>query len=355
MKTQIDIDGARFLINGKLTYEGRKWNDQPIAGLLFNSRMVQAIFDDANPVTALHWRYPDTEVWDPDRNTNEFCEVLPEYRKHGLLAVTIGLQGGGSVYIPEIYDNYENSAYEPDGTFRPAYFERLLRIIKAADDCGMVVIVNYFYVKHARRLKNEAVIHSVAERVTQWLLETGFRNILVDVANESADWWKNPPFQPANIHKLIDIVQQTTLNGRRLLAGSSSGGGSDSPLGKWLEVEDFHMPHGNGLCPDELRSQAAEFESYGHIPEKPKAHFDQRRFSLYREPGCSGFRVCLLGLLPPGIWQSLQRFDGLDSQGARKPFRRSQRIPDRASQLGDQRFLEEEIFLSHHVRLCVIE
>src|SRR5262249_32766561 len=49
--TNVSVDGAKFLINGKPTYAGRKWNGRPIEGLLFNSRMVQAIFDDRNAET----------------------------------------------------------------------------------------------------------------------------------------------------------------------------------------------------------------------------------------------------------------------------------------------------------------
>jgi hypothetical protein len=114
-------------------------------------------------------------VWDPERNVSEFCAALPVYRSHGLLAVTVGLQGGGSVYIPDIYDQYINSAYGPDETFKPAYFDRLLQVIQAADDCGMVVIVNYFYVKQARRLESEGVARQITERVTDWLLRSGHR------------------------------------------------------------------------------------------------------------------------------------------------------------------------------------
>jgi hypothetical protein len=47
--------------------------------LLMNSRMIQGIFDDDNPETAELWKYPATGVWDPDRNTDEFCAQMPEY------------------------------------------------------------------------------------------------------------------------------------------------------------------------------------------------------------------------------------------------------------------------------------
>lgn len=270
MATEIQIQGNQFYINGRPTYPGIEYQGFKIEGLLFNSRMVQAIFDDENPVTARHWVYPDTGVWDAERNVGEFCAALPEYRRYGLLGVTVGLQGGGSVYAPEVYDHYLNSAFEPDGTFKMAYFDRLLRVIQSADACGMIVIVNYFYVKQARRLNGEAAARAITERVTGWLLDTGYRNILVDVANESADWWQVAHFQPANIHKLIEIVQQTTLNGRRLLVGSSSGGGQELPAGRWLEIEDFHMPHGNGLRPPELRrklQRLKESEAYQKCPK----------------------------------------------------------------------------------------
>ncbi len=270
MKTEITISGDMFYINGSPTYKDVVYGGRKVEGLLFNSRMVQAIFDDANNGTKKHWVYPDTGTWDPERNVQDFIIALPEYRRHGLLGVTVGLQGGGSVYTPDIYENYDNSAYEADGTFRQAYFDRLLRVIKAADSVGMVVIVNYFYVKHARRLINIDVIKSITERVTDWLLQCGYRNILVDVANEFADWWKNPPFEPDSIHRLIEIVQSIKLDGRRLLAGSSSGGGQELPHGRWQEIEDFHMPHGNGLCPDELRKKLKRLKSTGTYRQHPK-------------------------------------------------------------------------------------
>lgn len=267
MLTEIYIERDKFFINETPTYPGVFQRGRKIEGLLFNSRMVQAVFDDANPETAKQWAYPDSGVWDPERNVGDFIAALPEYRRHGLLAVTVGLQGGGSVYRPEIYENYINSAYEPDGTFKPAYFERLLRVIQAADALGMIVIVNYFYVKHARRLEGETTARKITEGVTDWLLRTGYRNLLVDVANESADWWKVPHFQPENIHKLIEIVQETRLDGRRLLAGSSTSGGEALPTGRWQVVEDFHMPHGNGLKPEALRKKLQRFKA-GEIYQK---------------------------------------------------------------------------------------
>jgi hypothetical protein len=255
MPTEIEIDGTGFLINGRPAYEGCSHAGRRLEGLLLNSRMVQAIFDDECPETRPHWRYPDTGVWDPERNTDEFCAALPTYRAHGLLAVTVGLQGGGSIYTPAIYRRYRNSAFTETGVLKPPYLARLRRVLAAADTAGMVVIVNYFYVQQVRHFPDPTVFPAAAERLTAWLLETGFRNLLVDVANESAPWWRYPAFEPENIHTFIDIVKGTTLHGRRLYVGASSGGGAQIARGRWLEAEDFSLPHGNGLLPDQLRAK----------------------------------------------------------------------------------------------------
>lgn len=84
--TTVSIKGDKFLIDGRLTYKGRTWQGYPIQGLLMNARMVQGIFDDQNPVTAEQWKYPDTQRWDPDRNTNEFIRSMDAWRAKGLLA-----------------------------------------------------------------------------------------------------------------------------------------------------------------------------------------------------------------------------------------------------------------------------
>ncbi|GAH58674.1 unnamed protein product, partial [marine sediment metagenome] len=93
-RTEVTIDGDKWLINGRPTYEGREYRDWKIEGLLLNSRMIQAVFDDENETTRALWGYPDTGEWDPDRNTAEFVAAMPEWRQYGLVGITIGLQGG---------------------------------------------------------------------------------------------------------------------------------------------------------------------------------------------------------------------------------------------------------------------
>ena len=63
----VAIDGERWLVNGAVTFPG-----SAAEGSLTNSRMINGIFDDANETTRDRWAYPDTNVWDAERNTNEF-------------------------------------------------------------------------------------------------------------------------------------------------------------------------------------------------------------------------------------------------------------------------------------------
>lgn len=267
MKTEIHIEGTRFFINGKPTYEGVIYRGKPVEGLLLNSRMVQAIFDDENPATAVHWRYPDTGRWDADRNTDEFCAMLPEYRRHGLLAVTVGLQGGGSIYEPPVYGHYVNTAFAPDGRLKPAYADRLRRVLTAADAAGMVVIVNYFYWRQLHWLDGEPAILRATAEATDWLLRTGCRNILVDVMNEFRAG--DGLVESRGIHRLIEAVQQTTLDGRRLLASSSVHPENLLPDGRWQDIQDFYLPHGNNVDADGLRAELRrikESEAYKRRP-----------------------------------------------------------------------------------------
>ena len=58
MTTAISIANGGFAVNGQPTYPGRSWKGHRIEGLLFNSRMANAIADDGNPLRAAPGRMP---------------------------------------------------------------------------------------------------------------------------------------------------------------------------------------------------------------------------------------------------------------------------------------------------------
>jgi hypothetical protein len=239
-QTQVAIRGDAFYINGKPTYAGRSWNGKKIEGLLLNSRMVLGIFDDLNLETAKRWVYPDTKVWDPDRNTSEFVAAMPEWRAHGLLGLTLNLQGGS----PEGYSKeqpWHNSAFREDGTLRPGYMMRLERILDRADELGMVVILGLFYFGQDERLRDEGAVLAAVDHALDWMTEQGYRNVIIEVNNESNVRYDHAILKPARVHELIERACR-----RGFLAGTSYGGGT-IPGENVVRVSDFLLIHGNGV------------------------------------------------------------------------------------------------------------
>jgi hypothetical protein len=254
-KTSVSIVGDEFYINGQPTYAGRTWQGRKIQGLLLNARLVQGIFDDRNLATVGLWAYPDTGRWNPDRNTREFIAAMPEWRRHGLLAFTINLQGGS----PQGYSKdqpWHNSAFEPDGSLRPDYRRRLEKILDRADDLGMVVILGYFYFGQDQRLRDEAAVLRATDNATRWLLGRGYRNVLVEIDNEcDVSAYDHAILKPQRVSELIERVQKTTTKGdagRRLLVSVTSGGGA-LPAENVVRVAAFILMHGNGVSdPDRI-------------------------------------------------------------------------------------------------------
>jgi hypothetical protein len=170
--------------------------------------MVQGVYDDLNPKTVDKWKYPDTGKWDPERNTREFIEAMPEWKNHGLLAFTINFQGGS----PEGYSRsqpWENNAFEPDGSLRQDYVNRMERIIKKADQLGMVVILGIFYFGQDQRLQDENAVVTAVDHVVEWIQAKRFTNVIIEVANESDNRSYDHEIITKNrIHELIERIKE---------------------------------------------------------------------------------------------------------------------------------------------------
>lgn len=244
-KTAVSIEGESFLINGKPTYAGRQWNGKKIEGLLFNSRVVQAIFDDLNPETRENWVYADTGKWDPERNTAEFIAALPEWRRHGLLGITLNLQGGnprGYVHSQQ----WRNSAISPEGELRPDYMARLERVLDRTDELGMVVILGIFYFGQDEYLQDEAAVKRALDNAVRWIFDKGYRHVLIEVNNECNVRYDHAILKPERVHELIEQVKGIERDGRRLLV-STSYGGRTIPRENVVRAADYLILHGNNV------------------------------------------------------------------------------------------------------------
>ncbi|MGJ3244251.1 MAG: hypothetical protein ACFE0O_15010 [Opitutales bacterium] len=242
--TTVSIDHDAFRIDGEPTYAGRTWQDHKIEGLLMNSRMVQATFDDLNPATRPKWTFPDGEPWDPDRNTDAFVAMIPEWRKAGLLAVTLNFQGGSPKGYSSLDEQvWENSAFAPNGELRPAWLDRMEKCIHALDTNGMVAILGYFYFGQDNRLDNEAAVLRATDNATDWLLSRGYENLIIETANEANVRYHHDLILPPRNHELVLRIKERS--GGRWPVGVSMGGGLLHPA-NLLEHEDVVFLHGNG-------------------------------------------------------------------------------------------------------------
>ena len=244
-KTTIAIQGENFLINNVPTLRGVVWNDINMEGLLPNSRMVQGIFDDMNPETAVKWAYPDTKTWDPDRNTIEFIAAMDDWYAHGLLSFTINMQGGSPMGYGN--KNWHNSAYYEDGSLRDDYMIRLEKILDKANDIGMIPIVGLFYFGQDEHLQDDVAVKNAVDNSINWMLNKGYENILIEIANECNNKkYDREIIKQENVHELINQAKGISKDGKRLLVGVSFNGNTIPP-GNVVEVSDFILIHGNGV------------------------------------------------------------------------------------------------------------
>jgi hypothetical protein len=270
--TEVGISGAEFWLNGEPTYAAREFEGRPVQGLLFNVRAVQATFDDANPETRRLWTYPDTGVWDPDRNTAEFCEALPSWRDHGVLAFTINFQGGGPLFAPEIYNRFDNNSFTPEGNLKPAYAGRISRVLRRADELGMVVIVGLFYWVHVRKMRDEQAIWRAANEALEFLEARRRRNLLIEIANETSAAFGYEVFLPERAHEMIGKLRAAHprfLYSTSLVGVNAETGQGMSPA-SLVDAADFVLLHGNGARPPQLAAAIQAVRAMPACKQHPK-------------------------------------------------------------------------------------
>jgi len=267
-QTAVTTKGESFCINGAVTFKGKTWRGYSIEGLLPNSRMINGIFDDANPDTRHLWAYPDTKTWDPERNTREFVENMPLWKKNGLLAFTIGLQGGTPVRKPAAQP-WKNSALDEKGELKPEYMNRLATILDKADELGMVVILGIYYVAQEKYMKDEAAVLNGIRNTVEWVVKKGYSNVIIEINNECNNRYTHPILRPDRVHEAILYAKKLEVDGRRLMVGTSYLGGR-LPSPEVVKASDFILLHGNAVKEPrrivEMANQVRQMEGYAPKP-----------------------------------------------------------------------------------------
>ena len=162
-RTRVTIQGARFLLNGSVTYPGRA-----AEGKLMNVRMVNSVFEDANRTS-----------FNAAANTDEFVGRMNEYVSLGVRGFTVSLQGG----YPG-YEGAKNTAFERTGALRTGYMSRVARVIERADALGAVIVLSLFYQRQDQHLADEKAIRAGVVNAVDWIRNRGYRNVILEVVNE---------------------------------------------------------------------------------------------------------------------------------------------------------------------------
>jgi hypothetical protein len=252
------------------TYSDSQYRGQA-RGKLMNLRLAQALFDD-------EWLFE--HPFDPARNTDRVIEALDFYQRHGVLAINVSLQGGNPGYSKEANGiNRENgarfgrnrglrvSAFRPDGSLKPEWMARLEKLLRAAGQRQMAVILMYFYQGQDEVLDSPEAIEAAARNATDWLIEKKFRNVIIDVANEwdlLGNRWDHDEYIPQNIAGLVERIRERFQVRRADFAlpiGASTAGRMMFPA-SMVEMCDVVLLHGNGRTPAEKIERARQYRDY---------------------------------------------------------------------------------------------
>ncbi|MDP2999558.1 MAG: hypothetical protein Q8N47_18860 [Bryobacterales bacterium] len=278
-RTVVGTRGSAFTINGRPTYTadaGFPNADPNLIGTLLNVRAVQGIFDDANypaqggrskpyssnTMGAVAFEYPGGK-WDAERNVDEFVQGLEDWRRAGLLAFTVNLQGGGPTdgnYGENVpMQPHHNSGFDSEGNLKSAYGKRIEKVLAAADRLGMVAIVGFFYQGSDERIaivSNDENVRRAVVNGVRFLKSLPYRNVLIEINNEtSVGGYSHPLLQPDGIYELVALAKAEA--GKDFPVSMSWSGGI-MPRGsrgdRALRMVDYVMFHTNGRAPEEVHT-----------------------------------------------------------------------------------------------------
>ena len=251
------------------TYTGPAYRPEA-AGKLMNIRLANALFLD---------EWMRERPFDPEFNTDSVIQALDFYKAHGILMINVSLQGAQAGYNKAVNGIDRENAYQlgpgrgayvsifrPDGSLKPDWLGRLERLLNAADRRGMFVNLMYFYHGQSGLFRSTDAIHKAAMNITDWLIAHGFRNVIIDVANEydlPGPQWDFKGYIPQNIIPLIDEVRERFRNADYVLPiGASSDGRMRYPNSLKGQV-DLLLVHGDGRDPREKLRRVEELKNAG--------------------------------------------------------------------------------------------
>ena len=263
----------RFYVRGsagstwQLTYSDSAYRRQA-RGKLMLLRLAQSLFDDERL---------EARAFDPDRNTQQVIDALDFYKQHGVLAISVGLQGDNPRYNDQVKGVSGNgaakggnkkgalvSAFRSDGSLKPEWLSRLERLLTAANERGMVVCLVYFHPGQDEIFEAPNAIAVAAKNITDWLIQKNFRNVVINVADEwdlDGRSWDHARFIPDNIDRFVELIRERFNHADYTLPIGAASSGRMTYPDSLAQVCDVVLLHGNGRTPGEKLGRLRQFQA----------------------------------------------------------------------------------------------
>ncbi len=237
-----------------------------------NLRIAQGLFHD-------EWltEFP----FDPEENTGRLIKALDAYKEHGILAISVSLQGGNAGYNKEFQGIKREmeakfgqgkgalvSAFRPDGSLKEAWMKRLLRLARELDRRGMILNLMYFYQRQDEVFENTQAIDRAARNATDWLIDNDCRNVIIEIANEhNVATYDRDRYIHREMGRLIELVRgRFEAKKARFRLPITASSGSMRVDDGVRDHADLVIIHGNNRALEEKRARVAELAADPKMP-----------------------------------------------------------------------------------------
>ncbi|MBM3740417.1 MAG: hypothetical protein FJW39_32080 [Acidobacteria bacterium] len=253
------------------TYTGPEFRPEA-AGRLMNLRVAQAVTHD---------EWLTEEAFDPESNTSRAIAALDTYKAHGILSISVSLQGANQAYertpgIKRVRDAKAGpgkgalmSAYRPDGSIKPEWLRRTLRLARELDRRGMILNLMYFYAHQDEVFENTAAIRRAVSDTTDWIIANNLRNVIIEIANEhDINGWDHGLYIHNEMGSLITLAR-SRFEARKAafrLPITASTGGKMAIYDGVRQHGDITAIHGNNKTPEVKRSRTAGLHADPSMP-----------------------------------------------------------------------------------------
>ena len=138
---------------------------------------------------------------------------------------------------------WETGAFNSDGSLRCEFLARAHAVIEAADKLGMVVCLGLFYFGQDERLVDENAVLAAVDGACGWVLENGFTNVVIEIANEvDIPLYEHEVLTAPRVHTLIERVRAIEYKG--------------AAVTRWHQCQRPGRTHGGNCCGIGFRSVA---------------------------------------------------------------------------------------------------